>query len=67
MALIGRPKAKPEENVKEALTGIEKDTVRMSFRMDRGLHTRLKLEAVRQGRSIVNMIEGYVSERTPAG
>ena len=53
MALIGRPKAKPGEKVKEALTGIEKDTVRMSFRMDRGLHTRLKLEAVRQGRSIL--------------
>jgi hypothetical protein len=35
--------------VKEALIGREKETVRMSFRMDRDLHTRLKLEAVRQG------------------
>lgn len=65
MALIGRPKAKPGKKVKEALTGTEKDTVRMSFRMDRGLHTRLKLEAVRQGRSLVSVLEMYVAEHAP--
>ena len=42
------------------------ETVRVSFRMGQGLHRRLKLEAVRQGRTIVAMLEGFVAEHTPA-
>ena len=41
------------------------DTVRISFRMGKGLHTRLKLASVRQGRTIVSMLEGFVTEHTP--
>jgi predicted HicB family RNase H-like nuclease len=65
MALIGSKRNRPEEKLTEALAGVEKDTVRMSFRLGRRLHTRLKLEAVRQGRSIVGMIESFVTDHTP--
>jgi hypothetical protein len=41
------------------------ETVRISFRMQRCLHTRLKLESVRQGRTIVSLLEGLVAEQTP--
>lgn len=41
------------------------ETVRISFRMQRCLHTRLKLESVRQGRTIVSLLEGWVAEQTP--
>ena len=41
------------------------ETVRISFRMEKVLHTRLKLVAVRQGRSIINVLEGFVAEYTP--
>jgi hypothetical protein len=41
------------------------DTVRISFRMGKSLHTRLKLASVRQGRTIVSMLEGFVTEHTP--
>ena len=46
--------------------GTENGTVRISFRMNKGLHTRLKLAAVRQGRSIMSMLEGFVDAYTPA-
>jgi predicted HicB family RNase H-like nuclease len=61
---IGK-KSRPEEKLTEALAGGESDSVRMSFRLGRDLHTRLKLEAVRQGRSIIGMIETFVTEHTP--
>lgn len=57
------PQATVEKKV--AVTKGANETVRISFRMVRSLHTRLKLEAVRQGRSIVAMLEGFVSEHTP--
>jgi len=59
--------AKPQVTVEKrvAVTKEANETVRISFRMVRCLHTRLKLEAVRQGCSIVAMLEGFVSEHTP--
>ncbi|MFA7402943.1 MAG: hypothetical protein WC007_03035 [Pelobacteraceae bacterium] len=42
------------------------ETVRISFRMGKDLHKRLKLAAVMQGRSIVSMLEGFVAAHTPA-
>jgi len=52
---VGRP----------SVAGHEDGTVRISFRMGRDLHRRLKLEAVRQGRTIIGMLEGFVAEHTP--
>lgn len=56
-----------EEQVAPSTAGhfVGEETVRLSFRMQRGLHTRLKLEAVRQGRTIVSLLEGWVAEQTP--
>ena len=65
MAFILGKKIGPEKQVTEAVAGKGDETVRISFRMDRSLHTRLKLEAVRQGRTIVSMLEGFVTEHTP--
>ena len=50
---------------KLSVAGLEGGTVRISFRMGRDLHRRLKLEAVRQGRTIIGMLEGFVAEHTP--
>lgn len=46
-------------------SGEGEGTVRISFRMAGDLHRRLKLEAVRQGQTIVAMLEGFVAEHTP--
>lgn len=40
-------------------------TVRLSFSLDRDLHTRLKLEAVRRGETIVAMVSRWITEATP--
>lgn len=55
-----------DEEEKTIVAGEQNETVRISFRMKKGLHTRLKLAAVRQGRSIMSMLEGFVAEYTPA-
>ena len=41
-------------------------TVRMTLAVPRQLHTRLKLAAVRQERSIVSLVSGWIEERTVA-
>ena len=66
MIFRAEKKSRPEkQQVAEAPAEMGGDTVRLSFRMGRSLHTRLKLEAVRQGRTIVGMPEGFVTEHTP--
>lgn len=39
-------------------------TVRLTLSVPRQLHTRLKLAAVRQERSIVSLVSGWIEERT---
>ena len=41
-------------------------TVRLTLAVPRQLHTRLKLAAVRQERSIVSLVSGWIEERTSA-
>jgi hypothetical protein len=43
------------------------DTVRMSFRLPQELHTRLRLESVRRGLTIVGLVSGWVEAHTPSG
>jgi predicted HicB family RNase H-like nuclease len=45
--------------------GVEgRGTVRMTLEVPRSLHTRLKLAAVRQERSIVSLVSAWIEERT---
>ena len=57
-------KSRPENQAMGATAETGGDTVRISFRMSKHIHKRLKLEAVRQGRTIVGMLEGFVTEHT---
>lgn len=43
-----------------------RETVRLTFSLGRELHTRLKLEAVRRGETLVAMVSRWVAESTPA-
>ena len=43
-----------------------KGTVRLTLAVPRSLHTRLKLAAVRQERSIVSVVSGWIEEKTVA-
>ena len=61
---VGKKKNAGDQET-EKLAGIGAAKVRLSFMMDKSIHTRLKLEAVRQSKTIVGMLEGFVAERTP--
>lgn len=43
----------------------QRETVRLSFRLGRDLHTRIKLEAVRRGDTIAGMVSRWIAETTP--
>ncbi len=47
-------------------TGKRRDYVKVSISLSRSLHTRLKLEAVRRGETIVALMSRWVAETMPA-
>lgn len=61
-------KAPPQEMsmARDGGEGKRRDWVKVSFSLSRSLHTRLKLEAVRRGESIVAMMSRWVAEMMPA-
>ena len=61
-------KAPPQQGITMATdgTGKRRDSVKVSISLSRSLHTRLKLEAVRRGESIVSMMSRWVAETMPA-
>lgn len=58
----------PQQGIEMAADGAGKrrDWVKVSFSLSRSLHTRLKLEAVRRGETIVAMMSRWVAETMPA-
>lgn len=42
------------------------ETARLSLSIDRALHRRLKMEAVRQDRTIISLIESWIEENCEA-
>ena len=46
--------------------GDDRRTVRLTMAVPRELHRRLKLAAVRQERTIVSLVSGWIEERTAA-
>ena len=54
----------PPQTAKLPRQGGECGTVRLTMAVPRSLHTRLKLAAVRQERSIVSLVSGWIVEKT---
>jgi hypothetical protein len=60
--VLEEPRLQPQVAKQEVGRG----TVRLTLAMPRALHMRLKLVAVRQERSIVSLVSGWIEERTVA-
>lgn len=58
----------PQQGIAMATDGAGKrrDSVKVSISLSRSLHTRLKLEAVRRGETIVALMSRWVEETMPA-
>lgn len=56
----------PEKSTAKKTLESSGETARLSLSIDRALHRRLKMEAVRQDRTIISLIESWIEENCEA-
>ena len=64
MLSAGRPSAEKKKTATLASLADEVGTKRVNFQLSAELHTKLKIHAVRQGKTITDLLTEYV-ERLP--